>query len=110
MTEIDDLRWESKTFTRRWEQLTAVPETPRSLMNVIEYSLGTQRKAEVYINRLFAYFLDPEQPHRMNSEFLRAFLNGLPDTCGFEDDIHDLSDVVVDDQVRLTKQAEGETL
>ncbi|MXR52599.1 hypothetical protein GRX03_13410 [Halovenus sp. WSH3] len=79
-------------------------------MDVIEYSLGTQQKAEVYINRLFAYFLDPEQPHRMNSEFLRAFLNGLPDACGFEEDIHDLSDVVVDDQVRLTEQVGGETL
>jgi len=110
MTETDDLRRELKTFTRRWEQLTAVPETPRSLMDVIEYSLGTQRKAEVYINRLFAYFLDPEQPHRMNAEFLRVFLNGLPDTCGFEEDIHDLSDVVVDDQVRLTEQVDGETV
>jgi len=79
-------------------------------MDVIEYSLGTQRKAEVYINRLFAYFLDPEQPHRMNSEFLRAFLNSLPETCGFEEDIHDLSDVVVDDQVRLTEQVDGETV
>lgn len=110
MTETDDLRQELKTLTRRWEQITAVPETPRSLMDVIEYSLGTQQKAEVYINRLFTYFLDPEQPHRMNSEFLRAFLNGLPDTCGFEEDIHDLSEVTVDDQVRLTEQANGETV
>ena len=110
MTETDDLRRELKTFTRRWEQLTAVPETPRLLMDVIEHSLGTQRKAEVYINRLFAYFLDPEQPHRMNAEFLRVFLNGLPDTCGFEEDIHDLSDVVVDDQVRLTEQVDGNTV
>ena len=110
MTETDNLRRELKTFTRRWEQLTAVPKTPRSLMDVIEYSLGTQRKAEVYINRLFAYFLDPEQPHRMNSGFLRVFLNGLPNTCGFEGDIHDLSDVVVDDQVRLTEQVDRETV
>ncbi len=110
MTETDNLRRELKTFTRRWEQLTAIPETPRSLMNVIEYSLGTQRKAEVYINRLFAYLLNPEQPHRMNSEFLRAFLNDLPDTCGFEEDIHDLADVAVDDQVRLTKRVDGETV
>jgi len=78
-------------------------------MDVIEYSLGTQQKAEVYVNRLFAYFLDPEQPHRMDAEFLRAFLNSLPDTCGFEEDTHDLSDVVVDDQVRLTEQIDGKT-
>jgi hypothetical protein len=106
----DDFRRELKTLTRRWERLTAVPETPRSLMDVIEYSLGTQQKAEVYINRLFAYLLDPEQPHRMNAEFLRAFLSGLPETCGFEEDIHDLSDVVVNEQVRLTKLVDGETV
>ena len=110
MTETTDLQQELKTFTRRWEQLTAVPDTPRSLMDVIEYSLGTQQKAEVYINRLFAYLLNPEEPHGMNSEFLRVFLNGLPDTCGFEEDIHDLSEVIVDDQVRLTEQADGETV
>ncbi|WP_053948147.1 PD-(D/E)XK nuclease family protein [Halolamina sediminis] len=77
-------------------------------MDVIEYSLGSQQKAEVYINRLFAYFLDPDQPHGMEEEFLRAFLNGLPDTCGFDEDLHDLSDVVVDDQVRLTEQVDGD--
>jgi hypothetical protein len=110
MSRIEDLRRELQTLTRQWGRLTAIPETPRSLMDVIEYSLGTQQKAEVYINRLFAYLLDPEQPHRMNAEFLRAFLTGLPDTCGFEEDIHDLSDVVVNEQVRLTKQADGETV
>jgi hypothetical protein len=110
MPEPDDLRRELTTLTRKWEQLTAVPETPRSLMDVIEYSLGSQQKAEVYVNRLFAYFLNPEQPHGMDAEFLRAFLNGLPDTCGFEEDTHDLSDVVVDDQVRLTKRVDGDTM
>jgi len=85
MTEADDLWRALKTFTRQREQLITVPETPRSRMDVIEYSLGTQRKAELYINQLFAYFLEPEQPHRINSEFLRVFLNGLPDTCGFEE-------------------------
>ncbi|GGL64518.1 hypothetical protein GCM10009039_23030 [Halocalculus aciditolerans] len=109
MTPTDDFRQELQTLTRRWEQLTAVPDTPRSLMDVIEYSLGSQRKAEVYINRLFAYFLDPDQPHGMDAEFLRAFLDGLPDTCGFEEDTYDLSDVVVDDQVRLTEQVDGNT-
>jgi hypothetical protein len=78
-------------------------------MNVIEYSLGSQQKAEVYVNRLFAYFLDPKQPHGMDAEFLRAFLNGLSDSCEFEEDIHGLSNVVVDDQVRLTEQIDGET-
>ena len=110
MNETDELRREFETLTRRWEQLTAVPETPRSLMDVIERSLGSQQKAEVYVNRLFAYFLDPDQPHGMNEEFLRAFLDGLPDACGFEEDIHDLSDVVVDDQVRLTERDCGETV
>ena len=110
MSKIEGLQRELQTLTRQWERLTAVPETPRSLMDVIEYSLGTQRKAEVYINRLFAYLLDPKQPHRMNAEFLRAFLTSLPETCGFEEDIHDLSDVVVNEQVRLTKQADGETV
>jgi hypothetical protein len=79
-------------------------------MDVIEYSLGTQQKAEVYINRLFTYLLDPEQPHGMDAEFLRAFLTGLPEQCAFEEDIHDLSDVIVDEQIRLTEQDNGETV
>ena len=83
--------------SRQWEQLTAVPKTSRSLMDVIEYSLRTQQKAEVHTNRPFAYFHDPEQPHQLNLRFLKAFLRGIPDTYGFEEDIHDLSDVAVGD-------------
>jgi hypothetical protein len=83
-------------------------------MDVIEYSLGSQRKAEVYVNRLLAYVLDPDAPHGMGPEFLRAVLDGLPAECAFDEDVHDLSDVVVDDQVRVDQvesdQEEGETV
>ena len=58
-----DLEEELQVLERRWEQLNSLPESPRSLMSVIEYSLGSQRKAEVYVNRLLRYFLDPDEPH-----------------------------------------------
>jgi hypothetical protein len=110
MESNDTLEGDLRTLEQRWEQITAVPESPRSLMNVIEYSLGSQRKAEVYVNRLLAYFLDPEEPHGMGTEFLRAVLNGLPAECGFQEDIHDLSDVVVDDQVRIQMVVDEEVV
>jgi hypothetical protein len=110
MVSNDTLERDLRTLDRRWEQITAVPKSPRSLMNVIEYSLGSQRKAEVYVNRLLAYFLDPEEPHGMGTEFLRAVLDGLPAECGFQEDIHDLSDVVVDDQVRVQTVEDGEAV
>jgi hypothetical protein len=76
-------------------------------MNVIEYSLGNQRKAEVYINRFLKYLLDPEEPHGMGTELLRAFLDSLPAECEFQEDTYDLSDVVVDEQVWVTENEEG---
>jgi len=101
---------ELDTLHRRWEQITAVPDSPRTLMSVIEYSLGSQRKAEVYVNRFLKYFLDPEEPHGMDSELLRAFLEGLPGECGFQEDTYDLSDVVVDEQVRVTQEEKDGTV
>jgi len=103
------LKADLQTLERKWVQITDVPESPRSLMDVIEYSLGSQKKAEVYVNRLLAYFLDPEEPHGMDAEFLRAVLDGLPDECDFQEDLHDLSDVVVDDQVQVEKVVDGTT-
>jgi hypothetical protein len=98
-----------RALERKWEQITDVPASPRSVMDVIEYSLGSQKKAEVYVNRLLAYLLDPEEPHGMDAEFLRAVLNGLPEECDFQEDIHDLSDVVVDDQVQVEEVVGGTT-
>ncbi|GAA0215786.1 PD-(D/E)XK nuclease family protein [Halobaculum roseum] len=101
---------ELDTVQHRWEQMTAVPESPRTLMSVIEYSLGTQRKAEVYVNRFLKYLLDPEEPHGMDSDLLRTFLNGLPAECGFQEDTYDLSDIVVDEQARVTQEEEDGTV
>jgi hypothetical protein len=84
---------------RRWEAITDVPEPPRSTMDVIEYGLGNQQRAEVYLNRLLCYLLNPTQPHRMGTDFLEAFLTGLPTACGFNEDTYDLSDVRVTQQV-----------
>lgn len=109
MNTDSDLPTELQALHRKWEQITDIPETPRSVMDVIEYSLGSQNKAEVYVNRLLKYFLDPEEPHGMDAEFLRAFLKGLPDVCGFQEDIHDLSDVQVEEQVTVNKIADGDT-
>lgn len=109
MGTTTEVEAELRALEQEWEQITDVPESPRSLMDVIEYSLGSQKKAEVYVNRLLAYFLDPEEPHGVESEFLRAVLDGLPDACDFQEDIHDLSDVVVDDQVRVSEIDDGTT-
>lgn len=99
---------ELRTLEQRWEHITSVPESPRSLMSVIEYSLGSQRKAEVYVNRLLKYLLDPQEPHGMDVEFLRGFLDGLPAELDFREDIHDLSDVVVGEQVWVTERESGD--
>lgn len=106
MTHDQPLREELGVLQRRWEEITAVPESPRTLMSVIEYSLGSQQKAEVYVNRFLNYLLDPEEPHGMGTEFLRAFLDGLPGECEFQEDTYDLSDVVVDEQVWVTEEEE----
>ncbi|MFW5950196.1 MAG: PD-(D/E)XK nuclease family protein [archaeon] len=98
-----------RALERKWERITDVPDSPRPTMDVIEYSLGSQKKAEVYVNRLLAYLLDPEEPHGMGTEFLRAVLEGLPAECDFQEDVHDLSDVVVTDQARVEKVVDGTT-
>ena len=100
------LKSELWDLEQQWEQITDVPETPRSLMNVVEYGLGSNRRAEVYINRLLRYFLDPEEPHGLQREFLKAFLNGLPDECAFDEDTHDLSSANVDEQVYVRMTAD----
>lgn len=94
-----DLKDELWHLEQKWERITDVPETPRSVMNVVEYGLGSNKRAEEYINRLLRYFLDPEEPHGLQREFLKAFLEGLPDKCDFDEDIHDISDTNVDEQV-----------
>ncbi|MDS0474510.1 PD-(D/E)XK nuclease family protein [Natrinema sp. 1APR25-10V2] len=94
-----DVAEELQVLRQQWEGITDVPAAPRSTMNVVEYGLGKQRRAEVYINRLLYYLLDPEQPHQMGTDFLAAFLDGLPETCQFEEDTYDLSDVRVNQQV-----------
>ncbi len=104
--EQDDLKNELEALSRNWSEITDAPETPRPVMDVIEYSLGSQRKAEVYTNRLLRYFFDPDEPHGMDDEFLKAFLDGLPDEVGFDEDTYDLSDVGVDDQVYLQRTTE----
>lgn len=108
-----DLKDELWDIEQKWERITDVPEPPRSLMNIVEYGLGSNKRAEEYINRLLRYFLDPEEPHGLQREFLRAFLEGLPDECDFDEDIHDISDTDVDEQVfvRLTadENPDGET-
>lgn len=96
-----DLSTELGALERQWKRVTEVPETPRSLLQVIEFSLGSQRKAEEYVNRVLRYLLHPREPHGMEAEFLRAFLDGLPEDCSFQEDTYDLSDVQVDDQVRI---------
>jgi len=109
MSSKSDLKRELKALSHKWNGITDVPGTPRSVMSVIEYSLGSQRKAEIYTNRLLRYFLDPEEPHGMGDDFLRMFLDALHDGCGFDENSYDLSNVEVDDQVQLQRISDDET-
>lgn len=96
---------------RRWATITEIPAQPRSVMNVVEYGLGNQRRAEVYVIQLLRYFLDATEPHGMRTDFLRAFLEGLPAECDFHEDLYEVSDVTVDEQVSITQidDTTGET-
>ena len=108
MDSTTEVAEELQSLHRRWEGITDIPELPRSTMDVIEYGLGKQQRAEVYLNRLLCYLLDPNQPHRMGTDFLDAFLNGLPEACGFDEDTYDLSDVRVNQQVPVWDELSAE--
>ena len=90
-----------QSLFEEWEHVTEIPQNPRTTLQVIEYTLDSRRKAEEYVNRLLRYYLDPENPHGMSAEFLRAFLEGLPEETEFDQPVHDLSRVSIDDQVRV---------
>jgi hypothetical protein len=96
---ITELSAQLDRLEQRYTAIAETPAQPRSTMAVIEYGLGNQQRAEVYINRLLRYLLDPESPHGMGTEFLTVFLESLPSSIGFDEDTYDLSDVRVDDQV-----------
>lgn len=96
--EISD---ELRLLENRWNRITESPPTPRTMMQVIEYSLESQQKAEVYVNRLLRYLLDPAESHGMGEEFLRAFLEAIPSSCEFQEDTYDLSRIEVEEQVPI---------
>ena len=105
-SEHSSLSRSLKRLERAWDSITETPATPQSTMAVIEYGLGNQQRAEVYVNRLLCYLLDPDQPHGMGTEFLEHFLQGLPEELAFDEDTYDLSDVRVNEQVTAE---EGDT-
>jgi len=109
MSSDSDIVEELEMLQRRWDGITDTLELPRTTMAVIEYGLGKQQRAEVYVNRLLCYLLDPTQSHRMGTDFLNAFLNGLPADCGFEEDTYDLSDVRVNKQVPVWTDHDAKT-
>jgi hypothetical protein len=107
MTDEAGLQDELQELERTWDQITAIPRTPRSMLHVLEYSLGNQRKAEVYVNRLLRYFLDSDEPHGLEDELLRLFLEKLPTDCGLDEDIYDLSEIHIAEQVPISS-SDGE--
>jgi hypothetical protein len=109
MTDRADLDQKLDDLRRRWEAITDVPDEPLSTIQVVEYSLGTQKKAEVYVNRLLGYLLDPDAPHGMGKACLEAFLASLPDECAFDEPVHDASNVEVAEQVRVAYGDEVES-
>ena len=40
-----------RALERKWEQITDVPESPRSLMDVIEYSLSSPGSYYLYLHQ-----------------------------------------------------------
>lgn len=94
---------------RKWRTITSSSDDPRSTMNVIEYGLGKQRRAEVYVNRVLRYLLDPEESHGMDDDFLEAFLQGLPESAKFDEDVFDLSDVRVREQVAIDDESDEDS-
>lgn len=87
-----------------WKRITATPNPPRSLMNVIEYGLGEKKRGEVYVTRLLRYLMDSSESHGMDDEFLKAFLEGFATRFRFEESIHDLSNVRVRKEVWIRKR------
>lgn len=103
MSDETDVATSLRRLTTEWEQISEIPATPLSTMAVIEHSLGSQRKAEEYVNRFLRYFLNPEAPHGMREEFLRGFLRSLPVESEFIRDSRDLAEVNVKDQVPIRR-------
>lgn len=109
MDSIPQLEEELQRLDRNWNQITTIPKSPRSLLHILNYSLGSQGQGEVFMTRILRYLLDSSEPHGMGDEFLRAFLKGLraqqreETTSGvraFEEDTYDLSEVEVSRQVQ----------
>ncbi|QLH84813.1 PD-(D/E)XK nuclease family protein [Halosimplex pelagicum] len=100
-TQTTEVETALETLRERWRRLQESPEAPRSTMDIIEYGLGKQQRAELYVNRLLCYLLDPEASHGMDAAFLAAFLDGLPTDTRFDEDTYDLSDVRVNEQVTV---------
>lgn len=101
MPDRNALRREIEAFAQGYEAIASVPETPRTFLDVIEHSLGPQRKAEVYATRVLRYLLDPDEPHGLDDVLLRRFIDALPDECGFREDTRDLSGVAVETEVKV---------
>lgn len=101
MNDVLDSREELVELDQAWSAIDDPAPQPRTILQIIEFSLGKQRRAEVYVTRLLAYLLYPQAPHGMGGEFLQAFLRGLPESCGFDEATHDVSDVRVKRQATV---------
>ena len=97
--DSEELSQTLQQIEQEWERITSAPTLPRSLMNVIEYGLGDKQRGEVYVTRLLRYLLDPAEPHGMEAQFLRAFLEGFDANSDFGEPHSDLSNVRVRDEV-----------
>lgn len=104
---MSEYRPEIERLAQRWSKSRETPDPPRSTMDIIEYGLGKQRRAEVYVNHLLCYLLDPENPHGMGADLLDAMLRELPDELEFVEDTYDRSAVRVDEQVGVRHEDEG---
>lgn len=102
----EQIQTELNTLVSEWEQLTDVPENPSTTLQIIEYSLEKQRKAETYASRILAYFVDPSKPHGLGDEFLTAFLNSFPTEMEFDEDTFELTETRVKTEAPISRTRE----
>lgn len=108
MTAEEEVSPTLRKVTDKWKKLTSSPDPPRSMMNVIEYGLGDMRRGEVYLTRFLRYLMDSSEPHGLDNEFLKAFLDGFAARFEFDEPTYDLSNVRVRNEVWI-RHRNGET-
>jgi len=74
MSDIEALRENVREMSEELDALPSVDEKPKTALEI----LG-RNKRENYWNSLLRYFLDPNEPHGIGTDFLEAMLKRVPE-------------------------------